>query len=204
VGNAIFFKKKGPVKHLPRDKLKKKLFWGVVLLFALAMLFFVLDDSKEGDKIVLNVFSDKADIEITNFHFTEVGDPELIWEIDARGAQYMRAENVALFDDITVKLTLADGRSYLMTGRQGTLQTDTKDIDISGDVSIVSDEGGQLGTDHLKFSHSERRIYTEEDITMENAYIKASGKGMTLSLKDRRISLLSNVDVIIDGTGMIN
>jgi LPS export ABC transporter protein LptC len=199
-----FLKKKEPVKPLPRDKLKKRLFWGGISLLALIMLFFVFDDKRGADEIVLNVFSDKADIEIKNFHFTEVGDPELVWEIDARGAQYMRAENIALFDDVAVRLTLADGRSYLMTGNEGTLQTDTKDIDITGDVSIVSDEGGQFGTDHLKFSHSERRIYTEEDITIENSYIKARGKGMTLSLKDRRISLLSNVDVVIDDTGVSN
>lgn len=189
---------------MPRNKLKKRLFWGGLSLFALVMLFFALDDKREEDEIVLNVFSDKADIEIRNFHFTEVGDPELIWEIDAKGAQYMKAENIALFDDITVRLTLADGRTYLMTGNEGTLQTDTKDIDISGDVSIVSDEGGQFGTDHLKFSHSERRIYTEEDITMKNSYIKARGKGMTLSLKDRKMSLLSNVDVVIDSSVISN
>jgi LPS export ABC transporter protein LptC len=189
---------------LSQDKLKKMLFWGGILLFALLMLFLVLDDRREGDEIVLNVFSDKADIEIQNFHFTEVGDPELIWEIDAKSAEYIREENVALFDDVKVRLTLADGRSYLMTGREGTLQTDTKDIDISGDVLIVSDEGDRFGTDYLKFSHSERRIYTEEDITMKNSYIKAKGKGMTLSLNDRSISLLSNVDVVIDDTGISN
>jgi LPS export ABC transporter protein LptC len=175
-----------------------------MVLLALILLIFVFHDEKGGDEVILNVFSDKADIEIRNFHFTEVGDPELIWEIDARAAQYMRDKNIALFDDITVRLTLADGRTYLMTGEEGTLQTDTKDIDISGDVSIVSDEGDQFGTDHLKFSYLERRIYTEEDITMKNSSMEVRGKGMTLSLKDRTISLLSNVDVIIDDTGMNN
>jgi LPS export ABC transporter protein LptC len=189
---------------LSQDKLKRRLFWGGIVLLAVLVLFFVLDDKNGGNDVILTVFSDKADIEIKNFHFTEVGDPELIWEIDAKGARYMRDENIALFDDVRVRLTLSDGRSYLMTGREGTLQTDTKDIDISGDVSIVSDEGGQFGTDYLKYSYSERTIYTEEDITMKNSSLKARGKGMTLSLKDRRISLLSNVDVIIDATGMNN
>lgn len=184
--------------------MRKGLIWGGIVLLAVVIFLFTLNDRKGGDEVVLNVFSDKADIEIKNFHFTEVGDPELIWEIDAKGAKYMRDENVALFDDVKVRLTLADGRSYLMTGREGTLKTDTKDIDISGDVSIVSDEGDRFGTDYLKFSHSERRIYTEEDITMKNSYIEARGRGMTLSLKDRSISLLSNVDVIIDDTGMSN
>lgn len=189
---------------MPRDKLKKRLFWGVVVLFALVTLFFIFVDKSGDDGIVLNVLSDKADIEIKNFHFTEVGDPEFIWEIDAREAQYMRAENIAHFNDIRVRLTLADGRIYLMTGNEGTLQTDTKDIDISGDVSIVSDEGGQFGTDRLKFSHSERRIYTEEDITMKNSTMKARGRGMSLFLKERRISLLSNVNVVIDERGASN
>ncbi len=189
---------------MPRDKLKKRLFWGVVVLFALVLLFFVVDDGRDGDEIVLNVFSDKADIEIQDFHFTEVGDPELIWEIDARGARYIRDENVALFDDVKVRLTLSDGRSYLMTGREGTLRTDTRDIDIRGDVSIVSGENGRFGTDYLKFSHSERKIYTEENITIDNGYIKARGKGMSLSLKDRKMSLLSNVDVMIDGASINN
>jgi LPS export ABC transporter protein LptC len=198
MSGMLYFFKNGPGKPLLRNRFKKGVFLGGILLLALVVLFFVVNEKRGGNEVVLNVFSDKADLEVRDFHFTEVGDPELIWEIDAESAEYIKGENRALFHNIKARVTLADGSSYVMTGREGILKTDTKDIYISGGVSVISDVGDRFETDYLKFSHSERRIYTEEDVTMANSFIKVRGRGMTINLKERSVSLLSNVNVEIN------
>jgi LPS export ABC transporter protein LptC len=80
-----------------------------------------------------------------------------------------------------------------MTGNKGTLNTNTKDMEITGNVEVVSDRGDRLTTDILKYSGSERRIYSEVAVTMENARMQVRGMGMSLSLEDKDLSLLSRV-----------
>lgn len=148
------------------------------------------------------MISDNADLQVKNFHYTEVGDPDLVWEIDADTAKYVKEKNLALFENIRLKIAYLKGKTFLMTGKGGTLDTETKEINVYGDVTIISDNGDRFETDSLKFFNYDRRIYTEEKITMVNPNIRVEGKGMSLSLIDRKLSILSDVDVTIDNVNM--
>jgi LPS export ABC transporter protein LptC len=66
-------------------------------------------------------------------------------------------------------------------------------MEISGNVKIVSDKGDNLTTDILKYSGSERRLYTEAAVTMENDRMQVRGVGMNISLEDKDVALLSRV-----------
>jgi rhodanese-related sulfurtransferase len=58
---------------------------------------------------------------------------------------------------------------------------------------IISDKEDRLTTDFLKYSGSEQRIYTEGAVKMENARMQVRGVGMSLSLADKDVTLLSRV-----------
>jgi LPS export ABC transporter protein LptC len=137
--------------------------------------------------------ADNADLQVKNINYTDVGESGLKWEIKADSAKYIRNENLALFDKVKVKLVMEDGRTIIMSGDKAKLHSDTKDMEISGNVTIISDKNDHLTTDILKYSGSEQRIYTEEIIKMENPRMQVVGRGMSLSLKDKDVALLSRV-----------
>jgi LPS export ABC transporter protein LptC len=177
-------------------KFKKKIvvITGVIILvISVAAIVLVMESRKSSPIPLLNIMSDKVDLQVKNINYTDVGDSGLKWEIKADSAKYIKSENLAMFDRVRVKLLMSDGKTIVMTGDKGILNTNTKDMEITGNVEVVSDRGDRLTTDVLKYSGSERRIYSEGAVTMENARMQVRGMGMTLSLEDKDFALLSKV-----------
>ena len=167
---------------------------GVVLLVALLTLgvAFYLNSRKASQGTTLKIIPDRVDVQVKDVFYTEMGDSDAKWEIRADSATYQKKDNLAVFDRIAVKLTTKDGQ-VVMSGDRGELDMKKKDIRIYGNVDIMTDRGDRLKMDRLNYSHAHRRISTDAVVTIENPRMRVSGKGMTLSLADREMRLLSNI-----------
>lgn len=167
----------------------------VVVLAAVlsAVAIVVVSIPKEAGKETLKIKSDHVDLQVRNVRFTEVGDSDMTLEITADMARYQKKEKLAFFDKPTIKLLLKDGRTFILTGDRGQLNTESKDMEIEGHVGIVSENGDRFATDHLRYSNAAKLIETEGAVSMENKNIRVSGVGMTLSLEEKKVALLSRV-----------
>jgi LPS export ABC transporter protein LptC len=175
-------------------KNKKAIIIGsMVFLVLAAVVFLILRAEYSSEDNRIKILSDNIDLQVRDVLYTDVADTGLKWEIIADTAKYMKNENLAVFDNLKIKVIMQDGKTFVMTGKSGRMNTETKNIEISGNVTIVSDQGDRLTTDILKYSGSEKRFYTDSPVVMENAGMQVRGTGMTLSLNDRGVSLLSKV-----------
>ncbi len=148
---------------------------------------------RDAGKSLLKVMSDRIDLQVRNVHYTEVGDSGMKWEIKADAARYQKKENLALFDNLKVKLILKDGQTFVMTGDRGRLNTESRDMQIEGNVGIVSDNGDRFTTDRLRYRNADRIVETERPVAMENGSVRISGVGMVVSLDARTVAILSQV-----------
>lgn len=135
----------------------------------------VMKNYHSSQSKLLKIMSDNVDLQVKDVNYTDVGDSGLKWEVKADSANYVKSENIAILDKIRVKLVMPDGKTFIMTGDKGKLHTDTKDMEISGNVEVISEKGDRLTTDILKYSGSEQRIYTEGAVKMENARMQVRG-----------------------------
>jgi LPS export ABC transporter protein LptC len=175
-------------------KNKKAIIIGsVVFLVLAAVVILILRTEYSSEENRIKILSDNIDLQVRDVLYTDVADTGLKWEIIADTAKYMKNENLAVFDNLKIKVIMQDGKTFVMTGKSGRMNTETKNIEISGNVTIVSDRGDRLTTDILKYSGSEKRFYTDSPVVMENAGMQVRGTGMTLSLNDQGVSLLSKV-----------
>ncbi len=175
----------------------KRLLIGGCILLIVVLLLSVFCIFNREDNGVLNVISERVDLQIRDFHYTEVGDPDLIWEINADTAEYIKKENVALFENVQVKLVFSNGGIYTITGQKGSLHTDTKDMDIRGNVVAGSNSGDNFETERLCYTHNNKTISTKDAVKMTRPGTDVSAVGMMLSLKERKATLLSNVRAVI-------
>jgi LPS export ABC transporter protein LptC len=76
--------------------------------------------------------------------------------------------------------------------------TDKKDIQIKGNVVIVSDTGDRFSTDYLNFNDAEKKAYTDAPVTMENKRMKIKGTGLTLYINTGELKLSSLVKAKIN------
>jgi len=158
-------------------------------------------------KNIIKILSDQVDLQIKDFIYTEVGEDNSKWEVKAESAKYIKKENLALFDRVKIKLTTSAGKVFIMTGDKGQMLTDKKDIQIKGNVVIVSDKGDRFSTDYLNFNDAEKKFYTDDaekkfytdvPVTIENKKMKIKGTGLTLYINTGELTLSSMVKAKIN------
>lgn len=169
----------------------------VVLAAALVIIAIIRNISDKPENI-LKILPDHVDLQIKDFSYTEVGDANSKWEVKAQTAQYHKKQNLALFDKVQIKLTTAEKKVYVMTGDKGQMLTDKKDIEIKGNVIIVSESGDRFTTDYLKYSDAEKKFYTDAPVIMENKRMRIKGIGLTLFMNTGELNLLSSVKAKIN------
>ena len=169
----------------------------LVLMIAISAFWMAKRGERTADDIRLKIIPDHVDLQIKDVHYTEVGDPDLTWEIRADSARYVKKDNLAYFDRILINLIGKDGKTLSLTGKEGVLHTDTKDADISGEVVVVTHNGDMVKTDKLHYIHSEKKIRTDREINLQNPHMTVHGVGMSLSLTEGKVSLLSHVKAVI-------
>jgi len=178
-----------------RMKTKRKMVLIVAVLVVILSLVtvFMISLRVAPEKTLLKIMADKVDLQIKDVRYTEIGDSGMKWEITADTARYLKKENLALFEKVTVRLVMKDGRTYVMNGDQGRLDTQSRDMEIDGNVGIVSGNGDRFATDHLRYRNATRRIETDRPVAMENGNVRISGVGMIFHLDDSKLTLLSQI-----------
>lgn len=171
---------------------------GLILLIAGAAGILMYISGGDGNKgETLKIIPENVDLQVKNIHFTEVGDPDLKWELQADSGRYVKKDNLAYFDNIRIKLITSGGKSYTMTGESGILHTDSNDAEITGNVVVVSDCGDRFTTDKLLYSAADRIVHTDGKVFMEGNKTAINARGMKLYVKEERVSLLSGVQAVL-------
>lgn len=163
-----------------------------LLVLSVFMVLKAVNDRKAPQKL-LKVMAENIDLQVKNVIYTDVGQSGEKWEIKADTVQYLRKENLALFEKIRVRMLTAEGKSFTLTGDKGRFQTEKKDIEIVGNVEGTSDRGERFTTDKLNYNNAEGKIYTDSAVTMESGQLKIKGTGLTVNMKSGELNLVSKV-----------
>jgi len=170
---------------------------GVVAVLVAAILFAVMHSMNSKKANIIKILPDEADVRIQDFIYTEVGQDNLQWEVKAKSAQYQKKRNLALFDQVQIKLTTKDGKVFIRTGDKGEMLTDKKDVEMKGHVVITSGTGDKFMTDHLSYRDAQKHIYTEAPVLMENTKMKIQGVGLSIFTDKGELTLSSDVRAVI-------
>ncbi len=162
-----------------------------LMLVALAGYFWTAGKPKPTD--LLKILPADIDLQVKEVKYEELGTAGVKWEIIADTARYLKKENTALFDRVKIKFIMKDGSIYNLSADRGKIDTASNDMELSGNIVIISDKGDRFKTQLLRFSKKEEQIFTKEPVIMENDFITVQAKGMTLSLKDEHLTLSSSV-----------
>ena len=171
---------------------KKRIAAAVLLLILVAViggLWGIRETSRGGLKILL----EKTDLDVKDVRFTEVGESGEKWEIRAERARYFRKENKALFDRADIRLVLKDGKVFRVRGDRGSMDTSSRDMELTGNVTVESDGGDRFSTDRLQYSHEKGIVSADGAVVLENARMRIDAVGMKLSLVKKEVSLLARV-----------
>jgi len=152
---------------------------------------------REEPANLLSILPKNKDVSLNNIHHVATRDGVKEWMLDAKSAQYETANNKTIFKDISVTFFLKDGKTVHLNSRDGLLLTDTKDMEVWGDV-VVRSGPYKLNTDKLRYEHKTRTISAETPIAIKGDRMKITGNSIIFNLKTEQVIVLGKVNAIFE------
>ena len=169
---------------------KLSIFLLIVILLAVGMIVSVFIGYRQvsnAPELLLSSIKEGANLSLGKIRQTATRDGKKEWSLEADSANYMEAENKVDLKNLSVIYFLEDNREVYLEADRGILQTDTNDIEFSGNV-VIRNEAYQMKTEHLNYEHGRRIIICDQSI-------RISGQGAELTAESAKYDL--NADKIV-------
>jgi LPS export ABC transporter protein LptC len=176
-------------------KTKFAILMSIVLIggIVLISLWLNLREKKASEKseVVPNIPT--ADSRLDKIHLVEEKKGQKTWELEAKSIQQYQDQNIMILDKVKVTFYTKEGRSFIISGNQGKVNQDSKDMELVGDVVVSSSDGYQLKTHSLSYHHSNKSMSTPDPVEIEGEKIRLVGKGMLVDMEAKILKILNQV-----------
>ena len=131
---------------MQKNNIRKILLGFILLLMTISAYSLIKSLNKESLPIeTLKAISENVDIEIENFKVTHEGLGHKKWEIKAKEAKVKNKENKIILTDVNVTLKSEENRKSTISADTGTINRETKDIQLEGNVKFKADANNFFG-----------------------------------------------------------
>jgi len=144
-----------------------------------------------------------ADMHLEKIRCVEDKHGEKTWELEAKSVHQYEAQNVMVLEDVKLTFYAKEGRTFFLTGKQGKVYQNSKDVEVVGDVVLTSSDGYRLKTHSASYRDSEKVVSTSDPVEIEGEQIRLTGKGMLVNMEDKTLRILSQVKTQLRGKNKI-
>jgi LPS export ABC transporter protein LptC len=146
----------------------------------------------DAPEMLISSIKDGANLSLGKIRQTATRDGRKEWSLEAGSAHYIENENKAVLKELYITYFLENDEKVFLNADQGILNTDTNDIEFSGNV-VVRNEDYQLNTERLNYRHERRLIFTETRVHVTGEAAEVWGDSLTYDLKANQVVLTGNV-----------
>ena len=132
-------------------------------------------------------------------HLAEDKHGQKTWELEAKSVRQYEGQNIMILEDVKVTFYAKEGRVFYLTSREGKIYQDSKNVDLTGDVVLTSNDGYQLKTRSASYHHSEQIVSTPDPVEIDGEQIHMTGIGMLVNVEAKTFRILSQVKTHLKG-----
>ena len=150
-------------------------------LFAIGgtIAYFILGSSNNQLNLgEISLTASDADLNIDKMHVVQNTEGVREWELWADSAKVYRQKGLTILKNLRLRFYPKEGEPAHVTAQEGTMQNESRNIRISGDVTILASNGVSMKTDSLYFRSKEKRIDSDSRVLMEGARFRLVGTGL--------------------------
>jgi LPS export ABC transporter protein LptC len=140
---------------------------------------------------------------LEKIRFVEDKHGQKTWELEATSVQQYQDQNIMVLEDVKVTFYAKEGRTFFLTGKQGKVYQDSKNVDLVGDVVLTSNDGYELKTHSIAYRHLGKIVSTSDPVEIQGEQIHVTGKGMTVNIENKTFKILSEVKTQLKGRGKV-
>jgi LPS export ABC transporter protein LptC len=159
-----------------------------------AVIWFNLHGKKgSGAQEEPRVTAEDTKMNLEKVHFVEDKAGKKTWELEAQSVQQYEDQNLLILRDVKVTVYTKEGRSFVISGKEGRVHQDSKDAELSGNVILTSNDGYQLRTQSVAYDHRMKKVTTPDLVEIQGDQIRLEGKGMVVDMEARTFRIMNQV-----------
>lgn len=135
---------------------------------------------------------DTAGMTVQNIHQSSTRDGRTEWSLEAATARYQLAEKRILLEGMRVTFYPKEGGEVYLTARNGTVATDTENMEARGEV-VAWNEQYRLETDELSYRHDTRVIASPVRSRIASATGEIAGDTLRIDLNTNELTMEGRV-----------
>lgn len=172
------------------------LFFAFLLLFLAGMGGTVYYRMKSLQRAEAPAQPQTADYRIKDVHINETLQGDLRWQLDADQAEVFNDEKKTQMRYVKVTVFQKD-RVWVVTGDEGEMHNETRDVTVRGHVNVTSDDGLRLTSDDLHWKADAKRLWTDGPVTVTRGDTTITGRGFVTEIEAERAVIRRGVRVMI-------
>lgn len=133
-----------------------------------------------------------ADLTIADIHQTATRDGRKEWSLEAASARYLNAEKRVILTKLSMTFYLEDRQDLTLTADSGVWLTESKDVEITGNVELKSDDA-LLNTEKLRYRHEQRILDSPSPVQIKGDSYRLTAERMQLDLNTNRAIFEGNI-----------
>ena len=165
----------------------------ITVLMVISMLWQNYSASKNEIKKISVRIENNTDLQMTGVHLREIDSNGSKWELVTRSAGYnFKSRNVDL-EKPMARVSLASGEVVTVNSNHGFFNAENKTMEFSGGVETKLGEATKLFTTRMFYNSDQRRIYSTDNVRIDDKTVTLSGRGMEFFVGEKRFHILSNI-----------
>ncbi len=170
----------------------------VVLAAFLGFLLITRSNPGASSRSVTPVGKEAADARIQDFTFTQTKGDLVQWKVQAEQARLYEKESRAVLSNVHITLYGVQGKELTLSGDEGTLDTQSKNFQLSNKTTPIVVEmqsGYTIQTNHLAWTDARHEIQTPDHVTIQGHGLQVTGRGLLGKMDTEEFQVLDDVRV---------
>ncbi len=163
-----------------------------VVLFLSVVLGVMLHRARAPKRLVQEPVETRADYRIKEVHLQEQTRDGSRWQLDAALAESFQGEGRTTMKKVTIRVDQPT-RSWTVTADEGDLVDNSKDVELRGNVVLITNDGLRLETARLRWAAAEQRAWTDDPVTIYRPGAVVHGSGFESRAADETTAIKGRV-----------
>ena len=138
----------------------------------------------------------QAEYQIKEVHINETLDGNLRWTLRADQAEVYDQRGITLMRKVVIQLFSKDG-DWTVTSDEGMLDNNKRDVTLTGNVVIRSNDGLEMKTAALAWDNEHRTLSTDDPVQISREGTTITGRGLAVRMQEESAAIRQNVRVVI-------
>jgi len=171
---------------------------GCVVVFLSVLIGVLVAKSRGGKLVPVEAAQTKADYRIKEVHLQEEDRAGGRWQLDAEYGEIFEGQGRTVMKKVTIRINQPT-RVWTVSSDEGELARDTRDVELRGNVVVVTSDGLRLETDRLNWTAAEQRAWTDHPVTIRRDGVEVRGQGFESRVNEEATRIKGRVRATITG-----